>query len=76
MAASSIISNLLRLTSWDSGKVFVIVVGETGESTLLLDNACAMMLLMQVFCVCDGDFMVIGAVIEQSGESVSAKLCG
>jgi hypothetical protein len=63
MAEVRIIRNLLRFwTASDSGDVvFVIVIGETGESTLLLDNACRMLLVKVVglllgLCVSGGDF--------------------
>jgi hypothetical protein len=62
---SRIISKLLRCwTAWDSGEVFVIVLGRNGDSALLLNNACSMLLLkvvgwVLVFCACGGDFMVV-----------------
>jgi hypothetical protein len=60
--------NLLRCctASSDSGEVFVIVIGKTGNSTLLLDNACRMLLSLLkaggsvvVLCIFEGDFMVM-----------------
>jgi hypothetical protein len=65
MAESRIIRNLMRRWTASDSEVFVIVIGETGDSTaLLLDNACRMLLLkviglVLVLCVCDGDFMVV-----------------
>jgi hypothetical protein len=65
MADSRIIRNLRRRWSAsDSGEVFVIVLGRTGDSALL-DSDCSRLLLkvigwmLLVFCVCDGDFMVV-----------------
>jgi hypothetical protein len=65
MAESIIIRTLSRWTSADSGEVCVTVIGRTEVFTALpLDNACRMLFLkvvglQLVFCVSDGDFMVV-----------------
>jgi hypothetical protein len=73
MAESRILRNLLRLwTDSDSGEIFVIVMGRTGEfsSSSPPDNACRMLfvkfvgwvlvlVLVLVLCVCGEDFMVV-----------------
>jgi hypothetical protein len=63
MAEFRIIRNLRLCTASDSGEIFVIVPGGTGESPLLA-SACSTLLLkvvlwMLVFCVRDGDFMAV-----------------
>jgi hypothetical protein len=72
MAASRIMSNLSRLTASDSGEVFVIEIGKTGKSSELRAHACSKLFLkvvgvvlgvVLVFCDCDGDFMVVNAVV-------------
>jgi hypothetical protein len=66
MAESRIIRNLMRRWTASGSDVFVIMIEKTGDSTLLLDNACNRTLLLKVvgwelvLCVCDGDFMVVG----------------
>jgi hypothetical protein len=77
IAASRVIRNLLRRTSADSGEVCVIVIGRTEVSaTLMLDNACRMLLLkgvglVLVFCASDGDFMVVTVVVSRSSDLVN-----
>jgi hypothetical protein len=69
MAESIIRRTLSRLTSADSGEVCVIVIGSREAfTTLPLDNAFRMLLLklvglVLVFCMSDGDFMVVDVVI-------------
>jgi hypothetical protein len=46
MAESTIIHNLLRRsTAADTGEGFVVVIGKAGESTLLVGNACRMLVV-------------------------------
>jgi hypothetical protein len=67
MAELTIKRNLSRRTPADSGEVCVTAIGRTDMSTTLpLDNACRMLLLVLkvvglvlLFGTSDGDFMVI-----------------
>jgi hypothetical protein len=62
VAESRIVRNRLRRwTALDSEEVFVVVVGRTGDSTLLLENAG----LVVVLLVCDGDFMVVVVMVDK-----------
>jgi hypothetical protein len=63
MAEARILRNRRFWTASSSGEVFVIVLGRTGESTLLASPSNRLLLKvvewMLVLCVCDGDFMVV-----------------
>jgi hypothetical protein len=62
MAESRIVRNLLRRwTALDWEEVFVVAIGRTGDSTLLLDNVG----LVVVLPGCDGDFMVLVVVVNK-----------
>jgi hypothetical protein len=73
MAESIIMRTLSRRTTADSGEVVCVNgIGRTeGSTTLPLDNACRMLLLVLkavrlvlVSCASDGDFMVVVAVVK------------
>jgi hypothetical protein len=77
MAASRIIINLSRWSASDSGEEeVVIMIGKTGATAAFCDHASSKLFLKVrglelVFCVGDGDFMVVTVVLQRFNDEKS-----